>query len=165
MFRRVFLAAILAGLAAGLLVTALQAAKLTPLITAAEFYETAAMSPAAHEDVWEPAAGVERIGFTLLANILVAIGFGLLLSGGFALRQLLSGAEPSPALRERVPREARRVRVRLRRPSPSQPVGWAPRFPAVRARGFKQVPATTGCGTPVVEGRLSGNPRIERTAR
>ena len=93
MFRRVFLAAILAGLAAGLLVTALQAAKLTPLITAAEVYETAAMSPAAHEDVWEPAAGVERIGFTLLANILVAIGFGLLLSGGFALRQLLSGAE------------------------------------------------------------------------
>ncbi|HKW54415.1 MAG TPA: CbtA family protein [Stellaceae bacterium] len=93
MFRRVFLAAILAGLAAGLLVTALQTAKLSPLIAAAEVYETAAMPSTAHEDAaWEPAAGVERIGFTLLANILIAIGFGLLLSGGFALRQLVSGA-------------------------------------------------------------------------
>ena len=93
MFRRVFLAAILAGLAAGLLVTALQAAKLSPLIAAAEVYETAAMPPTVHEDAWEPTAGVERTGFTLLANILIAIGFGLLLSGGFALRQLLSGVE------------------------------------------------------------------------
>lgn len=93
MFRRVFLAAILAGLASGLLATLLQAAKLTPLISAAEVYETAAMPPAAHEEAWEPAAGFERVGFTLLANVLIAIGFGLLLSAGFALRQLWSGAE------------------------------------------------------------------------
>jgi cobalt transporter subunit CbtA len=91
-FRRVFLAAILAGLVAGLLVTALQVAKLSPLIAAAEVYETAAMPPTAREDAWEPTAGIERVGFTLLANILIAIGFGLLLSGGFALRQLLSDA-------------------------------------------------------------------------
>jgi cobalt transporter subunit CbtA len=93
MFRRVFLAAILAGLAAGLLVTVLQTAKLSPLIAAAEVYETAAMPPTAHDDGWEPAAGIERMGFTLLANMLIAIGFGLLLSGGFALRQLFWGAE------------------------------------------------------------------------
>ncbi|HWG80285.1 MAG TPA: CbtA family protein [Stellaceae bacterium] len=93
MFRRVFLAAIFAGLAAGLLVTALQAAKLFPLIAAAENYEAAAMPATAHGDAWEPTPGIERTGFTLLANILIAMGFGLLLSGAFALRQLFSGAE------------------------------------------------------------------------
>ena len=91
MFRRVFLAAILAGLASGLLVTVLQAAKLSPLIAAAEVYETAVVPPTVHDGDWEPAPGIERTGFTLLANILIAIGFGLLLSGGFALRQLFSG--------------------------------------------------------------------------
>jgi cobalt transporter subunit CbtA len=91
--RRIFLAAILAGFASGLLVTALQRAKLTPLIAAAEVYEITATAPAMHEEGWEPAAGFERIGFTLLANILIAIGFGLLLSAGFALRQLMSGIE------------------------------------------------------------------------
>ena len=93
MFRRVFLAALLAGLTAGLLVTVLQAAKLSPLIAAAEVYETAAMPPTAHEEGWEPAAGIERTGLTLLANILIAIGFGLLLSGGFAVRQVFSRTE------------------------------------------------------------------------
>jgi cobalt transporter subunit CbtA len=92
-FRRVFLAAILAGLAAGLLVTVLQAAKLSPLIAAAEVYEAAAMPSAAHDEAWEPSTGIERTGFTLFANILIAVGFGLLLSGGFALRKILSGVE------------------------------------------------------------------------
>jgi cobalt transporter subunit CbtA len=94
-FRRVFFAAILAGVAAGFAVSALQAAKLTPLIAAAEIYETAAPAAhAAHEaPTWEPAPGLERAAFTLAANLIIGIGFGLLLSAGFALHQLFAGAE------------------------------------------------------------------------
>jgi cobalt transporter subunit CbtA len=40
---------------------------------------------------WEPADGPQRILLTLLANILVATGFGLLLNAGFALRDAYGG--------------------------------------------------------------------------
>jgi cobalt transporter subunit CbtA len=93
--RRVLWAALLAGLIAGCFVTVLQALKVTPLIHAAEIYETAAQMSAAHDHgaaaAWEPADGIERTTFTLLANVLTAIGFGLLLSGAFALRQAFGG--------------------------------------------------------------------------
>jgi cobalt transporter subunit CbtA len=107
--RRIFLVAILAGLAAGAFVTIVQAIKIWPLIAAAEVYEKAgeaapATEPGGHAGhdhgasqaatPWEPADGIERILFTLLANILVAIGFGLLLSAGFALRDAYAGAPP-----------------------------------------------------------------------
>jgi cobalt transporter subunit CbtA len=91
--RRVLLAGILAGLIAGSFITAIQAVKLAPLIEAGEHYETAAQS--AHDSghaAWEPAEGVERTAFTWLANVVVAAGFGLLLSAGFALRHGLAGA-------------------------------------------------------------------------
>ncbi len=91
MFRRVFLAGIIAGLIAGALVTALQAMKLTPLIAAAEVYE--AQHPAHEAEAgWEPEPGLERAAFTLLANLVIAVGFGLMLSAGFALRQVLADA-------------------------------------------------------------------------
>ena len=101
--RRIFLAGILAGLVAGAFVTLVQAVKIWPLIAAAEVYEKAAeTAPADHAGhdhgagpmaaaEWEPADGAERIVFTLLANILVATGFGLLLSGGFALGDAYGG--------------------------------------------------------------------------
>jgi cobalt transporter subunit CbtA len=103
--RRIFLAAIIAGLVAGTFITIVQAAKIWPLIAAAEVYEkageaastTATGNHAAHDHGagmvmdWEPADGPQRILFTLLANILVAIGFGLLLSAGFALRDAYAG--------------------------------------------------------------------------
>src|SRR5260221_3869002 len=107
--RRIFVAAILAGIVAGGFVTVVQAVKIWPLIAAAEVYEKAGeavsaatvsgghaghehgAAPAAATE-WEPADGRERILFTLLANILVAIGFGLLLSAGFALRDAYGGA-------------------------------------------------------------------------
>lgn len=89
MFRRVFFAAILAGVAAGLAVSALQAVKLTPLIAAAEVYETGAHRAAG----WEPAPGFERAAVTLAANTVIGIGFGLLLSAGIALHQVFAGAE------------------------------------------------------------------------
>ena len=96
MFHRMFLAALVAGVVAALFVTALQATKLTPLIAAAEVYEAA--GDAGHDgdhgaSEWEPARGLERTAYTLLANAVIAIGFGLLLSAGFALRGIATGAE------------------------------------------------------------------------
>jgi cobalt transporter subunit CbtA len=101
--RRIFLAGILAGLVAGAFVTIVQAVKIWPLIAAAEVYEKAG-EPASAEHAghdhgagpqmtaeWEPADGAERIVFTLLANILVATGFGLLLSAGFGLADAYGG--------------------------------------------------------------------------
>lgn len=101
--RRIFFAGILAGLVAGAFVTVVQAVKIWPLIAAAEVYERAGESAAADHPGHdhgvgplvpaerEPAEGTERIVFTLLANILVATGFGLLLSAGFALRDAYGG--------------------------------------------------------------------------
>jgi len=91
--RRTLLAGLLAGLIAGAFATALQSLGVTPLILAAEVYESAA---SAHEHdagaaAWEPAEGLERTAVTLLANIVVGCGFGLLLAGGFAWRESVSG--------------------------------------------------------------------------
>jgi cobalt transporter subunit CbtA len=106
MFRRIFLVALIAGTAAGLLVAVVQRVKVIPLISAAEVYETAAAhtghshdgaaadhhhpAPAATEadQEWEPAAGLERTAYTILANLLAGIGFALILSGAVAFARL-----------------------------------------------------------------------------
>ena len=89
MFRRVFVPAIVAGLLAGLVVSVVQAAKLWPLIAAAEVYEA---PTADHESQsWQPERGLERGALSVLANVVIATGFGLLLSAGFALRQIMTG--------------------------------------------------------------------------
>lgn len=93
LFQRVFFAAVLAGLAAGLVMSAVQQWRVAPLILAAEEYETAApevahsheaAAPAhdhAHDDdVWAPQDGAERIFYTGLANVLGSIGFALVLA-------------------------------------------------------------------------------------
>ncbi|WP_312798621.1 CbtA family protein [Tianweitania sp.] len=101
LFRNVVFLAALAGLCAGLVMTALQVYSTVPLILQAETFENAA--PAAHEhgatdatapvsseaaavpahehdeDGWAPADGFERTAFTTLANIVTGIGFALLL--------------------------------------------------------------------------------------
>jgi cobalt transporter subunit CbtA len=92
--RRTLLAGLLAGLIAGAFATGLQAVRVAPLILAAEVYESAAPATHEHESgdaAWEPAAGLERTGFSLLANIVVGCGFGLLLAGAFAWRESVSG--------------------------------------------------------------------------
>ncbi|HTN60050.1 MAG TPA: CbtA family protein [Devosia sp.] len=99
LFQRIFFAAVLAGLAAGLVMSALQQWKVAPLIIAAEVYETA--EPAAHEhaaapadtttapvaveahshddDAWAPQDGFERTAYTVLADILGSLAFALVL--------------------------------------------------------------------------------------
>lgn len=96
MFRQIVFAAALAGLLGGLLITAMQYVSVVPLILEAETFEAAAAhdhgaghaatdNHAAEEEAWTPEDGVERALYTLAANILMAIGFALLLAAGFAL--------------------------------------------------------------------------------
>ncbi len=112
MLRRIFATAVLAGALSGLFISALQGAHLIPLIHEAEIYEEAAArlhdqaamgteSPAAlaghdpaaqgtvapdRDEGWVPREGIERIGFTVVANILAATGFALLLAACFTLK-------------------------------------------------------------------------------
>lgn len=106
MLRRILLTALIAGSVAGLFAAGLQHLKLIPLIAAAEVYETAGANanhqPAEHQHgeaqhaahqrdapaEWEPAPGIERSGYTILADLLAGIGFALLLSGAVALARL-----------------------------------------------------------------------------
>ncbi len=97
MFRRVFLTGIVAGLLTGLAFTLVQAFTTVPLILQAEVYEAGgaassdhahAPGVAAHEHdatAWSPAEGLERSFYTGLANIITAVGFGLVLSACLAL--------------------------------------------------------------------------------
>lgn len=85
MFRRILFTAVLGGLAAGILLTGIQAFKVLPLILEAEVFEVAAAGDEAAE-AWAPADGLERVSYTLLANTLSGIGFALLLGAAFALR-------------------------------------------------------------------------------
>ena len=96
------IAAAISGVVAGIAFTGLQAFKVMPLIWQAETFESVtgnrdsghshgapAVNTHSHgdegDDTWAPADGVERIAFTLLANVLIGIGFALLLCAAFAL--------------------------------------------------------------------------------
>lgn len=82
--QELLLPALAAGIAAGVVATALQQLLLAPLIAQAEALEAAGHAGAATE--WEPQAGLERALYTLLFNCLGAFGFALLLAGCYALR-------------------------------------------------------------------------------
>ena len=110
MIGRVILAALLAGIVAGLFYGAIQQVRLTPLILEAEKYENAGSShshnpaavtestaaPAAEttdaEEPWAPADGLERTLFTFLASIVAGAGFAAILAGV----SLLSGVRITP---------------------------------------------------------------------
>jgi cobalt transporter subunit CbtA len=90
MFRRVFFAAILAGIAASLVMSAVQHFRVTPYILAAEVYErnghdhghaSSTVTPAPETHAWGPAEGFERTAYTVLANLLVSVAFALALAG------------------------------------------------------------------------------------
>ncbi|MEP7083514.1 MAG: CbtA family protein [Betaproteobacteria bacterium] len=95
MFARIVAAAALAGLLAGLLLSALQQVAIAPLILAAEVREDAARAagnlPHAdpdtdHAHAWTPAGPRQRLAATAAANIAVATGFALLLAALMSLR-------------------------------------------------------------------------------
>ena len=91
-FRNVVFIAALAGLCVGVLMTIMQQVATVPLILKAEVYEQSApahehaatatgevMAHEHEEEGWAPADGLPRLIFTLLANIVTAVGFALLL--------------------------------------------------------------------------------------
>lgn len=118
-FRNIVFVAALVGLAAGLALTVVQQFGVQPLIVKAELVEQAnsekaaqphdhaaagdhdhaaltaqeeaAASGHAHDpDAWEPADGVERFGWTLVANVISGVGFALLLVAASELKGGLS---------------------------------------------------------------------------
>jgi cobalt transporter subunit CbtA len=91
-----FFAAILVGLAGGLVMSAMQYFRVTPYILAAEAYEhkgahehsNASGQPAAEVEPWAPVDGLERTAYTVLANSIVSIAFALLMIGASFLLNL-----------------------------------------------------------------------------
>jgi cobalt transporter subunit CbtA len=87
MFKRIVAAAAIAGALSGLVLTAVQQIQISPLIRASEVREAAA-KPDAHEaQGWEPRDGGERLAATLVANVVLATGFALLLSAAMSQRR------------------------------------------------------------------------------
>ncbi|MCP1677213.1 cobalt transporter subunit CbtA [Natronocella acetinitrilica] len=84
LFRQVVLYALMAGLVSGLLLTAVQFWQVIPIIQSAEHYEealaeTSAHSHAVHSHDHDHGEGLQRTGLTLLSNVLIGAGFGLVL--------------------------------------------------------------------------------------
>lgn len=88
-FRRLFFAALIAGLAAGLATSVVQAGKLWPMIAAAELLEAGAPDHG-HDHGWSP-EGMLRPVLTVLFNIAAGLGFGLILNALARLRALFDG--------------------------------------------------------------------------
>jgi cobalt transporter subunit CbtA len=118
LFRRIALSALLIGALGGLLLSAIQRWQVIPIIEAAERHEQA-LTPAATEPArdaapaalpeghsheagaWEPELGWERIGFTALSNVLIAIGFAFLMVAAMVTmlrRQVASGSQTAMKL-------------------------------------------------------------------
>ncbi len=101
MFRNMIFSAVIAGVLAGLLLSAVQRLQVVPIIFEAETYEVTEESAAvasadghghshsheaAGEEGWAPEDGAERTSYTVLANILAGIGFSLLLAAAIMFK-------------------------------------------------------------------------------
>jgi cobalt transporter subunit CbtA len=88
--RRLVFVALCAGLLSGAFATVAHQIGTVPLILQAETYEkpseSAIASAREHASAWEPENGTERMAYTLLADILIGVGFALLLGAGLTLR-------------------------------------------------------------------------------
>lgn len=96
--KRILLTALAAGAIAGAVMWGMQILKVVPLIQHAEQFERLAAAEHHHADrtdatastteepdAWEPDEGLERAAYTLLTDLIVGVGFALLLVGGIAL--------------------------------------------------------------------------------
>jgi len=95
-FKSLLIAAAATSLFAGILLTLLQQAQVIPLIEQAEVLESkqlhshdvhehAAPAGHEHEHQWMPRQGVQRQLFTTLSNVVIALGFTLILAAGVSL--------------------------------------------------------------------------------
>jgi cobalt transporter subunit CbtA len=108
MIFRIFFAALAAGLLSAILITQIQAFVTTPMIIQAETYETSSgshdhsthdhneaqndkkeqvASDDAEQEEWGPQDGLERQAYSFLANLVVGIGFSLLLIVGLTFEK------------------------------------------------------------------------------
>lgn len=94
LFRQIVFYSLLMGVVAGAVLTAVQTFQVVPIILGAEVYEAVAepslapfkaesghsheIAAGTGEEAWAPADGMERTVFTLLSNVLTAMGFALL---------------------------------------------------------------------------------------
>src|SRR5579864_4880621 len=92
-FRRLVCAAVCAGLLSGLVAAIAHQLGTVPLILEAEVYERAVRHEATQVDAHptaadesKPESKIERAAYTLVADLLTATGFALLLAAGFTLR-------------------------------------------------------------------------------
>ena len=108
MIGRIVLAALIAGMAAGILMGGIQHVRITPIILAAEVYEKAAEAAAPaqtttkdatamtmthdHAEEWEPSDGLQRTLLTTLASVIAGAGFAGMLAG----ISLLTGVAITP---------------------------------------------------------------------
>jgi cobalt transporter subunit CbtA len=85
---QIFVVALIGGLIAGVFLTGAQQLAVTPIILEAETYEMAGQdgAAAAEDEAGEPEGGAERLIYSAIANIVTAVGLGLLLSAAFVLR-------------------------------------------------------------------------------
>ena len=83
-FRRIMFSAVMIGMLTGILLSAIQVIGVTPILLDAEVYEVAGepaqimpahMDAESHhsDEAWGPEDGVERVGYTVLANVLAAL--------------------------------------------------------------------------------------------
>lgn len=85
MFKRIVAAAAIAGALSGVMLTAVQQIEIAPLIRAAEVREAAVTKLDVHETQgWAPRDGGERLAATLVANVVLATGFALLLGAAMS---------------------------------------------------------------------------------
>ncbi len=87
MFRRVFFAALVSGIVAGVFASGVQSLGVVPLIYEAETLEQKAPAPIprTHEDHAEEGS-LSRFALTLVSNVVSGVGFALVLVGCLALR-------------------------------------------------------------------------------
>lgn len=98
MLKRILASALIAGFAAGVVISGLQRIQVVPIILEAETHigggeemalhshEHATAEPAQGTEPGAPEEGLQRTLYTLLANIVTAIGFAFLLTACYALK-------------------------------------------------------------------------------
>jgi len=89
-FRNLVLSAFSIAIVAGLFLTLYQEFIITPLILNAEIYEV--LEPASNHtaEAWSPADGIERSGFSFIANFLVCFAYSLFLMSLMATRNSIN---------------------------------------------------------------------------
>lgn len=91
MISRLLTAGCIGGLIAGLLLSVIQQFEILPLIQQAERYEASSLEkerlsaggPTETSEAWTPQQGAERLAYTVIANLGMAVGYALVLCAAF----------------------------------------------------------------------------------